>query len=242
EALAAMLRDPYVDAVPTTATRSPRAPVKEVGALIASAQQGQALAAADLVNLSAADLRLLRNVPYARHGYPFNSTELAQRFGALGWYKSDPTFDNNRLTRVDADNIALVHSFEGRAAIMTAAPLAHTAQKTFEALLAEAQAGRRVDDGALAGLDLGQLRILRNTTYARHGYGFRASDLRSAFAEKPWYHADPAYDESRLSAQDRANIDRVKSHERTLLASTGGEALRDFELRSQANAWQALHQ
>jgi hypothetical protein len=82
---------------------------------------------------------------------------------------------------------------------------------------------------------------LRNTSYARHGYVFRASDLRATFRAKPWYREDPSYAETRLTPQDADNIRHVQDRERRLLASAGGEALRDFELRSRARAYEAIH-
>jgi hypothetical protein len=210
------------------------------------ARQGRPLPEPELAGLDAADLRLLRNVPYARHGYGFNSADLQRRFTALGWYHADPRFDNARLTRADADNVALVHSYEGRASLLSARPAAapdpKQAKARLDALLALVHGGRQLAPNDLAGLDLGQLRLLRNGAYARHGYVFRTADLRAAFRAMDWYKPDPGYAEARLTADDSRNIQLIQGRERTMLAGIGGEALRDFELRSRANAWQALHQ
>src|SRR5262249_14871826 len=151
-----------------------------------------------------------------------------------------------RLDRVDADNIALVHSYEGRASLLRARPAKivkdpAAARARFEALLRRAQSGDALARRDLDDLDLGQLRLLRNTSYARHGYAFRASDLQAFFSATAWYHADAGYRETRLTQKDSDNIALVQERERTLLASVGGEALRDFELRSRARAWQTVH-
>jgi hypothetical protein len=214
-----------------------------MGDLIQIARHGDPLPQSDLAGLEAAQLRLLRNVPSARHGYPFQTAELQREFASLGWYHADTAFDNNRLTRTDADNVALVHSYEAgaqlRSALSPAKSVAKAARPQLEPLFARAQRGEPLAEHDLAGLDLRNLRLLRNTVYARHGYEFRAADLQAAFHSKPWYRMDPGYQESRLSAQDLSNIDLVKQRERALLASVAGDAVRDFELRSRAAAWRA---
>ena len=55
-----------------------------------------------------------------------------------------------------------------------------------------------------------------------------------------WYKSDPGYSDARLTAQDNANIQSVKSEEQLLLAHAGTEAVRDFQLQSRAGAWQAM--
>jgi Ca-activated chloride channel family protein len=251
EALIAMLRDPFVDTgrpaqtaaagqgaqgVTTPATALP------LVTLIERAQQGQSLTEPELAGLSTEQLRILRNVPYARHGYPFKSPELSSYFGRLAWYHVDPRFDNARLTTVDENNVALVRSCEGGAALNKALmPVAAASGPGFDALFARGLAGGALSSEELMGLDLVKLRLLRNLSYARHGYTFRAADLLATFAKKPWYRPDPGYTESRLTREDRANIQSIKERERTLLAKAGDEALRDFQLRSRAAAYRALH-
>jgi hypothetical protein len=86
-----------------------------------------------------------------------------------------------------------------------------------------------------------QLRLLRNGSYARHGYPFRSADLQTYFSTRPDYRPDPGYTDDRLTANDRANIGLAKQRERDLVAIAGGE-VRDFQLRSQAGAYRVLHQ
>lgn len=247
EQLVAMLRDPYVDASPTTAPAPPTLPPERFAAMLETARQGRPVVEADVAALDRAQLRLLRNVPFARHGYPFSADDLRRQFAAMSWYRVNPRFDNALLDRVDGDNIALVHSYEGRAQLLAARPSPTaqdpaTARARLESSLRHALAGEPLASAELAALDLGALRLVRNTSYARHGYVFRASDLQAAFAAKPWYRADPGYREASLTSEDARNIARVQERERTLLAGIGGEALRDFELRSRALSWKAAHQ
>jgi hypothetical protein len=65
-----------------------------------------------LSNLSRRDLRLLRNTVYARHGKQFRSQLLQSYFDGMSWYKADPAFTENRLTKTDITNIRMVKSVE----------------------------------------------------------------------------------------------------------------------------------
>jgi WD40 repeat protein len=62
--------------------------------------------------MSRRDLRILRNMVYARRGRPFRSPLLRAYFERLDWYKADPAYTDDRLTPVDRRNIKLVMSAE----------------------------------------------------------------------------------------------------------------------------------
>ena len=152
-----------------------------------------------------------------------------------------------RLALLLLGSLSGLHAYEGRSLIERARPVKLASDPTrararFETLLRRAQNGESLAPADLGELDLGQLRLLRNTSYARHGYVFRTSDLRALFGATSWYRADPAYRESRLTPSDAGNIGLTRERERAFLAGIGGETLRDFELRSRAHAWQAVHQ
>ena len=66
----------------------------------------------DLNDFSRRDLRLLRNLIYARHGRPFKSDLLRAYFDAVEWYKADDKYTDARLTPVDRRNINLIRSLE----------------------------------------------------------------------------------------------------------------------------------
>jgi hypothetical protein len=68
----------------------------------------------------------------------------------------------------------------------------------------------------LGNLSRRDLRILRNTVYARKGRDFDSQGLRDYFGEKDWYKIDPKYSDQRLSAVDWKNIKLVASVEDTL--------------------------
>jgi hypothetical protein len=57
------------------------------------------------------------------------------------------------------------------------------------------------------------LRLLRNTVYARRGRPFRSDLLRAYFEATEWYKADTSYTEARLTAVDNRNIKVIRSVE-----------------------------
>lgn len=66
----------------------------------------------DLINLSAKQLRLLRNAVYARHGYIFKTWDLADNFTRCIWYKENPLFKETDLTGIEKQNIETILSVE----------------------------------------------------------------------------------------------------------------------------------
>jgi len=78
------------------------------------------------------------------------------------------------------------------------------------------------------------LRLLRNTIYARRGRQFRSDLLRAYFEATDWYKADPGYTEARLTAVDNRNIKLIRSVEDQL-----GGPLTDSEHRNE-DGWVVL--
>jgi hypothetical protein len=66
----------------------------------------------ELKDFSRRDLRLLRNLVYARRGRPFHSELIKEYFAVVEWYKADPTYTDARLTALDKRNINLIRSVE----------------------------------------------------------------------------------------------------------------------------------
>ncbi|MDT5296575.1 MAG: eukaryotic-like serine/threonine-protein kinase [Acidobacteriota bacterium] len=65
----------------------------------------------------------------------------------------------------------------------------------------------------LAGLTPAQLRLLRNTVYARYGRVFQSGDLQQYFQSRPWYHPRPDFNERALGTNDRANAELAQAFE-----------------------------
>jgi hypothetical protein len=65
-----------------------------------------------LKDFSRRDLRLLRNLVYARRGRPFHSELIKAYFAAVDWYKPDRAYTDARLTALDRRNINVILSVE----------------------------------------------------------------------------------------------------------------------------------
>lgn len=72
----------------------------------------------------------------------------------------------------------------------------------------------KVED--LSTLSRRDLRILRNTVYARRGRPFDSKVVQGYFATATWYKPDQGYDDGRLNETDRKNIAVIRSVETSL--------------------------
>lgn len=70
--------------------------------------RGEALNDNDLANLSAYELRVLRNVHFARYGRKYEQPGLGDYFFTRPWYKVSETYTDTVLTATDKANINLI--------------------------------------------------------------------------------------------------------------------------------------
>jgi len=68
----------------------------------------------------------------------------------------------------------------------------------------------------LSNLSRRDLRLLRNTIYARHGRQFKSKLLQAYFDTMEWYKPDAGFSDKRLSKTDTTNVRLIKSVEDTL--------------------------
>ena len=70
------------------------------------------LSESDLAGYTKAELRILRNSIFARHGYIFNSDDLYNHFAQFGWY--NPVYDdvNSMLSKTEKHNVNLIKKLE----------------------------------------------------------------------------------------------------------------------------------
>ena len=68
----------------------------------------------DLQSLDKAQLRLMRNAVYARHGMMFKSMDLQSLWECYAWYRPNPDYSDDLLTDTDRANIELIREFERR--------------------------------------------------------------------------------------------------------------------------------
>lgn len=72
----------------------------------------QLLKVEELSTLSRRDLRILRNMIYARHGMLFQSAVVRDYFKAATWYKPNTGYHHGMLNSIDNKNIKLIRSVE----------------------------------------------------------------------------------------------------------------------------------
>jgi hypothetical protein len=65
------------------------------------------------------------------------------------------------------------------------------------------------DHETLSHLEKAQLRIKRNTVFARYGRSFRSADLKAYFGAQPWYKPNPAYSDSLVKPSEKSCVDRI---------------------------------
>jgi hypothetical protein len=96
---------------------------------------------------------------------------------------------------------------------------------------------RPVSEAQLADLSRRDLRILRNTIFARHGRPFKSEILQQYFAQKEWYKVDKSYKDTDLTDVDKANIATIVKVEESLggmLTDADHKQLDDQEMMSGA--------
>ena len=75
---------------------------------------------------------------------------------------------------------------------------------------------RQLSVDQLKDLSRRDLRLLRNTVYARRGRPFRSDLLRAYFEATEWYQVDPWSSEARLNAVDNRNIKVIRNLDLTI--------------------------
>lgn len=58
------------------------------------------------------DLRLLRNLVFAKHGYKFKSEDLQKIFNQFEWYKENPNFSENDFSPAEKELIEIILRYE----------------------------------------------------------------------------------------------------------------------------------
>lgn len=171
--------------------------------------------AADLQGKTAGDLRLMRNAIFARHGYKFKSDDLTEYFNNFSWYNPLYRDVNDRLSNIEKKNIDFISKYEGNGSSPSkSASVGESKNIGVVNDYSDIVCYQRLTPAELEGLSKSQLRIMRNTIYARHGRKFKSADLRNYFNNFSWYHG--VYDEispNSLSATEKHNIDLIQSYE-----------------------------
>lgn len=198
----------------------------------------------DLQDRTLREYSLLRNTIYARAGNPFRKTWLDRHFRAQPWYQPRDQMNPKLLSQIDRKNVErIVDSEQALSKQWLKASLdkllakkKQTPEDEIEIRLLSARLGKwagkedpnrtPLEDPTLLDklLDLRNLkemsrrdlRILRNTIYARRGRPFRSTLVESYFYNMDWYKPKDKFDSSMLTPIDRKNIQIVLSLEHSL--------------------------
>jgi hypothetical protein len=126
----------------------------------------------------------------------------ACRYRTVAWYKPNPKFNEADLTADERVELGLISRALGSFALDDQAR-----GRSEESL------DRQLTLAELRQLSLRDLRLLRNTIYARRGRPFKSEILRDHFSGMSWYKVNEAYSDKVLSAADVRNIQLIKSVE-----------------------------
>ncbi|HXG65867.1 MAG TPA: protein kinase, partial [Blastocatellia bacterium] len=74
--------------------------------------RGTLINEAEIAGIAPANLRILRNAVYARHGRTFDSPELQSYFNSRPWYRPNPNYSDSSLTDNDRANVSLLKAAE----------------------------------------------------------------------------------------------------------------------------------
>jgi hypothetical protein len=199
----------------------------------------------DLRGRSLRELSLLRNTIYARTGNVFRRPWLAEHFKAQAWYKPGNKPEQVEVPKLDRENAEKIGEYDAKLtkeqlekmlAEVEARASAPRPEDKIELSLLSQRLGRFVGGEAamaspleevarldkllsvddLATLSKRDLRILRNTIYARRGRSFESKVVRGYFETASWYKPRADYSDALLSEIDSKNIAIVRSVEDSL--------------------------
>ena len=81
-----------------------------------------------------------------------------------------------------------------------------------------------IDHSDLRAISLSQLRILRNTIFARHGHSFRSQDLRTHYENFDWYEPISSNVNDKLTPTEQANVSLIAEAEKGFGSSDPNES------------------
>jgi hypothetical protein len=138
----------------------------------------------------------------------------ACRYAKRSWYKPNPSFRDDQLGADDRVELGLIARALGEFAVDN--PGLGVQAGSLDELL---------DVAKLRQLSLRDLRLLRNTIYARRGRLFKSLVLHDHFAGMSWYQPRSDYSDALLTRTDVRNIHLIRSVEDEL-----GGAISDEDL------------
>ena len=71
-------------------------------------------------------------------------------------------------------------------------------------------AGRSIKTADLSTLSIEDLKLVRGIVFGKHGRLFKDPDIRRFLESRPWFKADPNFDNSKLNDTERRNLDVIR--------------------------------
>jgi YARHG domain len=79
--------------------------------------RGESLSSTDIEGLGSPELRILRNVHFAKYGRKYERPGLGDYFFTRPWYKPNDSFSDSMLTQTDKENVKMILSAEEGTAV-----------------------------------------------------------------------------------------------------------------------------
>lgn len=71
-----------------------------------------------------------------------------------------------------------------------------------------------LNDSDIAGLSAYELRVLRNSHFARYGRKYDSPGLGDYYSTRPWYKPSDSYSDTQVTANDKANVNLILAAEK----------------------------
>jgi hypothetical protein len=169
--------------------------------------QNRPFTIAQLGEHTGAEWRVLRAEIEAIHGKRFDDEPwLQQYFEERYWYTPDPQYDPKRLSATERKNLQTIIAAQKKQRHVAVSP---GDMELFQ--------NTELKEEMLAGVNLHELRLMRNEFYARHGRTFSALWLQQHFDFQPWYKpVEEGQQPSELSEIEKLNVETIIRLEKRL--------------------------
>lgn len=164
------------------------------------------IASGFLKEASLTELHIMRAEIEAIHGKRFDDEPLLQKyFNERYWYKPAARYDPKSLNDTERSNLAMLAKAESamRGTALTPGSML-------------AYGDKLIDKRLLRGLNLHELRLLRNEIYAVRGGTFKTEWIQSYFDEEDWYEPLPKGQKPALTHTDELNVATILARENEL--------------------------
>lgn len=174
----------------------------------------------DLRLLDKAELKIMRNEIFARYGYKFKTKDMQEYFARQSWYRPAYADVTSMLSDVEKKNVDIIKRYEASASSSTQAKESVAQVQTnlnqHENDMYRLATSRILIADDLEGLNLIQLKLLRNEIYARRGYIFKNPALTKHFeSQGGWYKGSKTDVSSLLTKTEKQNINLIKGIEKS---------------------------